>query len=202
MIISQDKPFEEILELLQDHRTIFIIGCNTCASKLHVGGEEEILTMRSGLEDAGKDVIGWALPTAACSIRSWEHLAEKDRSIEKADAVLVMACGSGASVISRVTDIQVYTSNNTTSLGGIFKGEILPDQCKMCGNCTISYFGGICPTAQCPKNLLNGPCGGCADGKCETDPDKDCVWEMIYLKLKEMNRLDLVEKIYLPRENK
>ncbi|MCS3924352.1 methylenetetrahydrofolate reductase C-terminal domain-containing protein [Methanosalsum natronophilum] len=203
MIISEDKPIAEILESIENHSSIFIVGCNTCAAKLHVGGEQEILSMKSVLENSGKKVVGWALPTAACSIRSWDHLAEKDRSINKADALLVMACGSGASVISKLGTIDVFPSNNTVSLGGSYKGEVLPDQCKMCGNCTLFYFGGICPYSQCPKKLLNGPCGGCSDdGACETDNDKECVWELIYKKLDEKNSLYLLERIFEPKVNK
>jgi len=45
----------------------------------------------------------------------------------------------------------------------------------------------ICPLMQCPKGLLNGPCGGTnADGKCELDHIRDCVWVMIYRKLDEI----------------
>jgi len=201
MIISSAKPFEEILSLLKDEDDIFVIGCNVCAAKLHVGGEPEVLEMCERLAAAGKNVVGWSLPTAACSIRSWEHLVEKNEAITEAGAVLVMACGSGTSVIAKIVDIPVYPSNNTTSLGGVCLGVVFDDQCAMCGNCTIAEFGGVCPTAQCPKNLLNGPCGGSMDGKCEVDREKDCVWELIYKRLKMLGRLDLLEKVYEPKEH-
>ncbi len=48
--------------------------------------------------------------------------------------------------------------------------------CRMCGNCVLSSTGMSCPR-NCPKNLLNGPCGGVrADGACEVVPDMTCVW--------------------------
>lgn len=201
MIISSAKPFEEILELLEDEDDIFVIGCDVCAAKLHVGGEPEVLEMCKRLEAAGKNVVGWALPTAACSIRSWEHLVEKNNAIKDARAILVMACGSGTSVVAKVMDVPVYSSNNTTSLGGFCHGDVYHDLCAMCGNCIIAEFGGVCPTAQCPKNLLNGPCGGSINGKCEVDREKDCVWELIYQRLREIDRLDLLERVHEPKNH-
>lgn len=48
--------------------------------------------------------------------------------------------------------------------------------CRMCGQCVLHYTGMTCPMT-CPKQLRNGPCGGVQmDGKCETDPEMDCVW--------------------------
>lgn len=48
--------------------------------------------------------------------------------------------------------------------------------CQMCGQCVLHYTGMTCPMT-CPKQMRNGPCGGVQmDGKCETDPEMDCVW--------------------------
>jgi hypothetical protein len=56
----------------------------------------------------------------------------------------------------------------------LFK-ELIFD-CQSCGQCILHYTGMTCPMT-CPKKLRNGPCGGVtAEGKCETDSNKDCVW--------------------------
>ncbi len=200
MIISSAKPFEEVLELLKDEDDIFIIGCSACAAKLHVGGEPEVLNMCQRLEEAGKHVVGWCIPSAACSVASFDSLVEKNPAIKDAKAVLVMACGSGVSIVSQIVELAVYPSNNTESLGGRSQGEIIPELCAMCGDCKVYYFGGICPKGQCPKQLLNGPCGGSIEGKCEVDPEKDCVWELIYSRLEKIGRLDLLEKVWTCEE--
>ncbi len=200
MIISSSKTFDEVLASLEDIDNIFVIGCNVCAARLHVGGEPEVLAMCGKLKEAGKHVVGWILPTAACSIRSYETLVEKGPDIQKADAILVMACGSGTSVVSRLVDVPVYPSNNTDSLGGRSGEQVLPQLCEMCGACNIQEFGGICPKANCPKGLLNGPCGGSILGKCEVEPEKDCAWELIYRQLEKTGRLELLEKIIEPRK--
>jgi hypothetical protein len=63
----------------------------------------------------------------------------------------------------------------------------------MCGECKIHYFGSVCPKSLCPKHLLNGPCGGSVNGKCEIDPEKDCAWELICNRLEKIGRLDLLD---------
>ncbi len=48
--------------------------------------------------------------------------------------------------------------------------------CKMCGRCQLSITGMTC-VMNCPKTLLNGPCGGVrANGHCEVKADMRCVW--------------------------
>ncbi|WP_135606791.1 methylenetetrahydrofolate reductase C-terminal domain-containing protein [Methanococcoides sp. NM1] len=195
MIISSSKPFSEILGMLMDKESVFIIGCSVCAAKQHVGGEPEVEEMSSNLKEAGVNVIGGIVAKAACSVRSREYLEELAPDIKDADAVLVMACGSGTSNIARFVDVDVYPANNTDSLGAMAGDRIIHHLCAMCGQCTIAEFGGVCPTAQCPKELLNGPCGGSMDGKCEVDPEKDCAWELIYERLERIGRLDLLDAV-------
>lgn len=56
----------------------------------------------------------------------------------------------------------------------ITKGFLLDS--KSCGQCVVGFTGMSCPM-NCPKSLRNGPCGGVRmDGKCEVEPDMDCVW--------------------------
>jgi hypothetical protein len=53
----------------------------------------------------------------------------------------------------------------------------------------LEATGGICPVSTCSKSLLNGPCGGSHEGKCEVHPDKDCGWYLIYKRLEKLGRL-------------
>ena len=63
-----------------------------------------------------------------------------------------------------------------------------------CGECVLGWTGGICPITACPKGLLNGPCGGARKGKCEVSAARDCAWEVIYRRLRQQGRLDLLKK--------
>ena len=65
--------------------------------------------------------------------------------------------------------------------------------CQMCGQCIQHDTVLTCPMG-CPKNLRNGPCGGVyADGSCEVDPSKPCVWALGY---ERSNRLPWTEQFY------
>jgi hypothetical protein len=69
----------------------------------------------------------------------------------------------------------------------------------MCGECILAITGGICPVTRCPKGLLNGPCGGIKNGKCEVNKETDCVWILIYERLKSLGRLDEMRKVKRPK---
>ena len=58
----------------------------------------------------------------------------------------------------------------------------------MCGDCVLDKTAGICPVTTCPKGLLNGPCGGMWEGKCEVLVDRDCAHVKIKQRLAEQGR--------------
>ncbi len=199
MIISRQKEFKEIRKNVRE-RNIFIIGCGKCATKLHVGGETEVLKMQKKLAKAGKNIVGWTVLSSACNISSWEEVLSANPGIGKSDALLIMSCGGGVSVISKFSELPVYPALDTESLGGAFGEEILKEQCGMCGECTIWEYGGICPVARCPKGMLNGPCGGAAEGKCEVD-EHECAWDEIFERLKKLGKLEYLDPIHMPKDH-
>ena len=202
MIITKAKPFEEILSFVKGKKNIFIVGCNVCAAKMKTGGEPEVLELADRLEKAGHPVHGWTLPTAACSVRSFDHLAEKNEKIRDADCILVMGCGSGITVVSSVTDVFVTGTNETLSLGGCLGTHASENLCIMCGECNIGDFCGICPNARCPKFQMNGPCGGSKNGKCEVVREKPCVWYLIEKKMDSLNLTPALLDVQEPKNHK
>ncbi len=200
MIISRQKEFNDILQLVSE-KNIFIIGCGKCAKKQRVGGEPEVLDMKKKLEASGKNITGWTVLSSACSISSWEEVLSQNPGIKKAGALLVMSCGGGVSVISGFAGLQVYPALDTESLGGVCCNEVVTEQCGMCGDCTIWLYGGICPVIRCPKSLLNGPCGGAVEGKCEVD-ERLCAWDKIFERLKELGKLENIENIHEPKDHR
>ncbi len=198
MIISRQKKTSEILRIIKE-QNIFIVGCGKCATKLHVGGEPEVIEMEKKLKEAGKTITGWTVLGSACTIPSWNEVLSQNPGIIKSDAILVMSCGAGVAAVSRFTDA-VYPALDTGSLGGTCDEKIMEEQCSMCGECIVWMYGGICPTAQCAKGLLNGPCGGAMDGKCEVD-ERICVWDAIYERLLDAGKLEYLELIHEPRNH-
>jgi hypothetical protein len=198
MIISSQKEFSEILRALKE-RNIFIIGCGKCATKLHVGGEPEVLEMKKRLIRAGKNIVGWTVLSSACTISSWEDVLTLNPGIGKSDALLVMSCGGGVSLISGLSERQVYPALDTESLGGVRLEDTMKELCRMCGECNVWEFGGICPVSKCPKGLLNGPCGGAMEGKCEVD-ESTCAWDEIYERQKKLGKLEDLRSVHEPKD--
>jgi len=61
--------------------------------------------------------------------------------------------------------------------------------CTDCGDCGLPDTAYLCPMNHCSKNQRNGPCGGSNNGRCEAD-DKDCVWTIVYDRLKHFGEWD------------
>ena len=199
MIITKQKEFDDILDALRG-QDIFIIGCGKCATKLRTGGEPEVLMMKKRLEDAGKNVTGWTVLSSACSLASWEDVLSENPEIKNSDALLVMSCGGGVSVISGEAGVCVYPALDTESLGGVCRDETLKERCGLCGECTVWMYGGVCPVIRCAKSLLNGPCGGAMDGKCEVD-ERDCAWDEIFERLKARGALENLKTTHIPKDH-
>jgi len=89
---------------------------------------------------------------------------------------------------------------NTRFIGIAEEEGVWSERCRACGNCVLGEYAGICPITRCPKSILNGPCGGSQNGKCETDPNRDCAWALIYERLSKQGRLDKICRIAPPKD--
>lgn len=200
MIISEKKPFQEILELLKDSEKVVITGCSLCASTCKVGGEEEILAMKTKLEENGKKVLAYKVLDPSCNLlKTKKDLKALKEELKEAEAILSLACGDGTQTVAKLVKNPVYPGNNTLFIGEVERVGQYSEACRACGNCQLGWTGGICPVTLCAKGLLNGPCGGARDGKCEVNLENDCAWILIYNKLKEQGKLDNILQIRDPR---
>ena len=69
---------------------------------------------------------------------------------------------------------------------------------RSCGQCALRWTGMACPM-NCPKLLRNGPCGGVrANGKCEVDPEMDCVWVLAWEGNKRLGEEDYPIQVVQP----
>lgn len=57
-------------------------------------------------------------------------------------------------------------------------------RCRMCGDCTLYACGFLCAESGCAKRMVNGPCGGSRDGRCEVPGAGRCFWVSVYDRLK------------------
>ena len=198
--ITEQKPLEEITQYLNGCHGVYLIGCGTCATMLHTGGKSEVLAMKDKLEAAGKKVTGWMVIPTACDILTRDALSENSEAIKTTDCILVMSCAFGVQTVSLYSDKAVYPALNTLFIGKEESPGCFVEVCAQCGSCVLAETGGICPVIRCAKGLLNGPCGGSVEGKCEVDPDTPCAWQLIIDRLEALDKLARLEEITPPKD--
>ncbi len=199
--ITQKKSEEEIDRLLDRLNRIFIIGCGTCVTLTRTGGQPEVLAMAASQSEKGKIITGHTVVPVACDNLTREFLSDFGEQIDQADALLIMTCAFGVQSIARQLQKMVVPALDTLFIGKETAFGTFDEICTQCGTCIIGETGGICPVTSCHKGLVNGPCGGTNHGKCEIDVDKDCVWTLIYKRLRELDRLDAMRKYQKPRNH-
>jgi hypothetical protein len=201
MILVEPKPRDEILTFLQDERAVFIVACGGCPVGAEVGGEPKVLEMKELLESNGKKVTGSALIEFLCNkALVGLHLGRHISELDEADCVLVLSCGVGVQAVANTVDKVAYPAFNTLPMRGVAGVWQSTERCNQCGDCLLYLTGGLCPIILCAKSLLNGPCGGTNNGKCEVDKELDCGWYLIYERLKRIGRLDLLRKYVQPKD--
>lgn len=189
MIISEQKNRDELRQALDGQNRLFLVGCAACATACKAGGEEEVFQMQEWLAEEGKEVTGSVVIDEACHImRAGRDLRQHRAQVEEADALLVLACGAGIQSISSSTEKRVIGGLNSLFLGNIRRFGQYEEKCSLCGECILNETAGICPVTTCAKGLLNGPCGGMEDGRCEADREIDCAWHLIFERLKQQGR--------------
>jgi len=205
MIITEQKPFQKILESLKGYTKVFLVGCGECATTCKIGGEEELLKMKAELQAHGKTVLGTCIPGAPCvAAQIKTELAKNIKLLRKTEAILVLACGLGVQSVKDNDRLGLVVLPGCNTLFGAVmdaQGNFF-EKCSLCGECVLDVTAGICPITLCPKGLLNGPCGGMDKGKCEVDKEKDCAWVLIYKELEKGKKLDALKKIQEPKDFK
>ena len=203
MIVAERKPLEEIKGLIADDRKVLILGCGTCVAICFAGGEKQVGLLATELRIA-RQMEGNPIEITEETVErqcEWEFVDPVEEKARGADVVLSMACGIGVQTIAeRFPGVRVVPALNTSFLGQPVEQGVWSERCLACGDCVLGRTAGICPIARCAKSLLNGPCGGSQDGKCEVNPDLDCAWQLIYDRLKAMGRLDDMLEITPPKD--
>ncbi len=198
MVIGERKPFEEIVKMLNGHKKVLVLGCGGCVTVCLTGGDDAVKVLSSQLRMSREkdhdplDIVEKTIERQ-CDPEYVEQISDIMGQI---DGVLSLACGAGVQFVAeRYPGMPVYPALNTTFVGGSKKEGYYVERCQTCGDCKLYYTGGICPVARCSKSLLNGPCGGSTNGKCEIDPQVDCAWQLIIDRLKSLNLMDRYEQI-------
>jgi hypothetical protein len=209
MIVTENKPWEEVKAALEDYKAknIVLVSCNVCAAKVGTGGTEGAKKMEDKLRENGYSVSTTIVVDEPCDDRMVKQAFRKIKDeINSSDVVLSLACGLGTQAMNKVMRDKFPKKAALTALNTVFMGEterfgIYKEACRACGECILNETGGVCPITHCAKSMLNGPCGGSVDGKCEVgDYTQPCGWVEIYDALESIDRLDLFLKVRDPRD--
>ncbi|NLW44922.1 MAG: hypothetical protein GXY92_07030 [Syntrophomonadaceae bacterium] len=199
MIVGELKPLAEIKNMVHGYRRILVVGCGGCVTVCQTGGlqEAETLARLLYMDDPETTVESLAVPRQC----EWEFLEQLKTAIPRYEIVLSTACGIGVQAMNEYfRGIQTLPALNTRFLGMPVQHGLFVERCQACGDCMLHRTGGICPVARCSKNLMNGPCGGSKNGKCEISPEIDCAWQLIYERLKVLDQLERLLAIQPPKD--
>jgi len=206
MIKAKPKPIEEIIDEIKDCSKVLVAGCNGCVTVCEAGGLKEVELLTSALRiyfmknNKHMEIDETSL-TRQCDK---EYLQELEDRIDRYDAVVSLACGAGVQLMAEMYgDKPIFPGVDTCFIGITEEQGVWTERCQACGQCILASTGGICPIARCAKRMLNGPCGGSENGKCEISilvgRDVDCGWHLIYERLK---RLGQVQRFGQPSDDK
>src|SRR4030042_1895895 len=202
MIVAERKSIPELVEILEPYKKILVLGCGTCVTVCLAGGEREVSIISSALRIASRVQglefkIDELVIERQCDNIFIEQAAE---AIQKCDVVLSLGCGAGVQAIAeRYPQKPVYAGLNTAFLGILEERGTWTEKCAACGLCVLHKYGGICPVTRCAKHMLNGPCGGSREDRCEVRPDRPCAWQLIYTRKKAIGQLDNLKQIESPK---
>lgn len=185
MIISAQKPLEEIRAALEPYRALAIIGCGGCAAVCQAGGTKQVEQMAGSLDE--KDVAFAFQIDEPCDQRilSRELRRIADR-LEKVDALVVLACGAGVQAVAAAVDKPCMAGLDTLFPGTVVHSNDYLEICGACGECILNKTAAICPRTLCPKGITNGPCSEKLDERCSVDADSECVWVSIAKRIEKL----------------
>jgi ferredoxin len=203
MVVGEQKPLEEILQMVEPFDRLIIAGCKGCVAVCAAGGEREVRFLASAIRTARK-AQGREIEIREVTLERQcdpEYVEQIRGFVFDYQAILSLACGVGVQYLAEhYSKIPALPGINTSFVGGAEKQGVWSEKCQCCGNCVLHLTGGICPITRCSKSLLNGPCGGSSNGRCEIDPQVRCGWYLIIERLKELGQLDRYLEIIPPKD--
>jgi ferredoxin len=202
MIVAERKSIPELVDILNGHKKILVLGCGTCVTVCLAGGEREVSIISSALRIAS-NIGNHSFEIEELTIeRQCDNVFIEAAAeiIARNDAILSLGCGAGVQAIAeRYREKPVYAGLNTAFIGILEERGLWTEKCAACGACVLHQYGGICPITRCAKHMLNGPCGGSREDRCEVRPDRPCGWQIIYQRLKGIGQLDRLKTIAPPK---
>ena len=205
MLLSSWKSSEELSFLLDGMKHVAVFSCNVCANFNGTGGPQGLFVMKKWLEARDIAVVDARTVNVCCS----EEIMRQAIRVylepvqEKCDALVMLSCAGGVKTAFLCEPgIPVISALDSMGSGVITRSDdvVAQSRCVACGQCVISYTGGICPVSECPSKRKYRPCArkGEAGDMCAVKPDQPCVWVEIE---RRGNPVMLASLEYFHKEN-
>ena len=200
MIVAEQKPLQEIKQMVGGLDSVLVLGCGTCTTVCLAGGEKEVGVLASALRMATQ-LNGKGIEFLEATVQrqcEYEYNEAVAALLPRVGAVISLACGIGVQTMNeQFPQVPTIPGLNTAFLGQPMEQGVWEERCQACGDCVLALTGGLCPIARCAKSLLNGPCGGSQRGICEVYADNEtpCVWDQIYHRLESLGHLERLMEI-------
>lgn len=201
MIVAQRKSIPELVGILGNNKKILVLGCGTCVTVCLAGGEREVSIISSALRIASR-LNNYSLEIEELTIeRQCDNIfiEKAAEAISRNNVILSLGCGAGVQAVAERYNKPVYAGLDTEFIGILEERATWTEKCAACGKCVLHEYGGICPVTRCAKHMLNGPCGGSREDRCEVRPDRSCAWQLIYRRLKDIGELDRLKVVKGPK---
>ena len=202
MIKTKWKPEQELEHSLKNFKKVTIFSCGFCASLCDTGGTVGMKAMEDFLHRKGKEVVLAKVVVSCCSEEIMRQAVKRHRhSISASDALVILSCSAGVKSAYIVgVDVPIIGALDTIGNTPITQqtGAVAESTCETCGQCVLSYTGGICPVAGCPLHMKYGPCERFneSDEMCVVDTNRHCIWREISqsVNMEELAKLHEVHK--------
>ncbi|TLN05021.1 hypothetical protein FDZ71_11810, partial [bacterium] len=120
MIVAEQKPLSEIMEMTKGFKNILVLGCGTCVTVCFAGGDKEAEILASSIRMASrlKENPQEATHLTVQRQCEWEYLDLAADAIKSADVVISLACGVGAqAIVERFPEARMAPGLNTRFYG-------------------------------------------------------------------------------------
>src|SRR3989337_2340625 len=97
MIVASSKPFQEIKQMLSGFKKVCVLGCGSCVTICHTGGEKQVTELAAQIRLSAKLEGRQVEVVEDSTLRQceWEFIDDIKEFIKDCDAVLSIACGVG-----------------------------------------------------------------------------------------------------------
>ena len=165
MIVGEQKPLEEIMELLgagskaADAKKVLVAGCGTCVTVCFAGGEKEVGILASELRMKSK-LDGHPMEVDEVTVQrqcEWEYIDPLEERLKEHDTILSLACGIGLQALNeRFPGAVTLPGLNTTFLGLPEEQGVWEERCQACGDCMLASLLASALSPAAPSNCSTG----------------------------------------------